>query len=257
MSSVIDKILETTKKRIQKIDKPQTHPKIEKRDLLKIIETKKRQNKIPVIAEIKPSSPTKRYLEVKPRRAAQIAFQMQKGGAAGISVLTEPEFFHGSLKNLEEARKAVKLPILRKDFIIDEKQLWETNSDLILLISGVLKTRLNHFVDQALSHGIEPLVEVHNAQELGNALETQTRFIGINNRDLNTLKIDLRTTEKLAPLAKKEERIIISESGIKTPEDAIRMMNAGADGVLVGSTIMEGNIYQKTKELTNALKNKK
>jgi indole-3-glycerol phosphate synthase len=176
---------------------------------------------------------------------------MESAGATAISVLTEPNFFKGSIKNLESVRQKVKIPVLRKDFIIHKNQISEVESDLILLIAGILGDELDEFVNDAISSGREPLVEVHNMVELEKAMSTGTKIIGINNRDLTTMKVDITTTEKLAPLI--SDRIIISESGISSPDDAMRMMDAGADAILVGTSIMQGNIYEKTYELVHAL----
>lgn len=249
MHQIINDILESTKKRI-----PLTSDKKEKiksRNFQDSVKARKQQNQIPVIAEVKPSSPTRAIRNVKPEDAAEIAMEMEKGGAAAISVLTEPQFFKGSMESLNSVRQAVKIPVLRKDFIIDEAQICEARSDLLLLIAGILGDNLDDFVNKAISYGREPLVEVHNTMELENALSTRTNIIGINNRDLNTLKVDITTTEKLAPLI--SGRIIISESGISSPDDAVRMIEAGADAILVGTSIMQGNIYDKTYELVHAL----
>ncbi|VVB93799.1 Indole-3-glycerol phosphate synthase [uncultured archaeon] len=250
MHQKINEILESTKKRIP------VHANRKKlicshRDFHDLIKSRKQKRLVPVIAEVKPSSPTRFIRNVTPTDAAWIAQQMESGGAAAISVLTEPQFFKGSIENLKAVRQGVKLPVLRKDFIIDKAQIHEEDSDLILLIAGILGAQLEDFVDEAISSNREPLVEVHNKKELESALSTCTRIIGINNRDLNNLKVDISTTEKLAPLI--SDRIIISESGISTPEDAARMIYAGADAVLVGTSIMEGNIYEKTYELVHAL----
>jgi indole-3-glycerol phosphate synthase len=186
-----------------------------------------------------------------PQDASEIAIQMESAGAAAISVLTEPFFFKGSIQNLISVREAVKIPVLRKDFIINKNQIHEIDSDLILLIAGILGDELDDFVNEALSSGREPLVEVHNSEELENALLSRTNIIGINNRNLTTMKVDITTTENLAPLI--SNRIIISESGIFSPLDAVRMIDAGADAILVGTSIMLGNIYEKTYELVHAL----
>ncbi len=250
MHQKINEILESTKKRIP-VHANKKKLKFSPRDFHDLIKSRKQKRLVPVIAEVKPSSPTRFIRNVTPTDAAWIAQQMESGGAAAISVLTEPEFFKGSIENLKAVRQGVKLPVLRKDFIIDKAQIHEEDSDLILLIAGILGAELEDFVDEAISSNREPLVEVHNKKELESALSTCTRIIGINNRDLNTLKVDISTTEKLAPLV--SGRIIISESGISTPEDAVRMINAGTDAVLVGTSIMEGNIYEKTYELVHAL----
>ena len=248
MHQIIHEILESTKKRIPSTIQKR---KVVSRDFKKYIDQKKQDNIIPVIAEVKPSSPSRFIRDVTPLEAAEIAHQMESGGAAAISVLTEPDFFKGSIKNLESVRQKVKIPVLRKDFILHKNQIQEVESDLILLIAGILGDKLDEFVNEAISSGREPLVEVHNIDELEKAMKTRTKIIGINNRDLTTMKVDITTTEKLAPLI--SDRIIISESGISSPGDAIRMIDAGANAVLVGTSIMQGNVYEKTYELVHAL----
>jgi indole-3-glycerol phosphate synthase len=248
MHQIISEILESTRKRLPTIGKKR---KVISRDFRGSISSRKEQNLVPVIAEVKPSSPTRFIMRVNSQDAAEIAELMEAGGAAAISVLTEPQFFKGSIDNLNSVRHVVKIPVLRKDFIIDKSQIHEAESDLILLIAGVLGDELNYFVDEALSSGREPLVEVHNKDELEAALSTHANIVGINNRDLTTMKVDISTTEKLAPLI--SGKIVISESGISTPEDAVRMIDAGADAILVGTSIMQGDVYKKTYELVHAL----
>ncbi len=250
MHPIIDEILDSTKKRLPHVTTGKKRI-IKLRNFQDIIKAREKQHLIPVIAEVKPSSPTRAIRNVTPEYAAEIAKEMELSGAAAISVLTEPRFFKGSIENLNCVRQAVKIPVLRKDFIIDKAQIHEAESDLILLIAGILDDKLEEFVDEAISYAREPLVEVHNENEVENALSTSTNIIGINNRDLNTLKVDITTTEKLAPLI--SDRIIISESGISSTEEAIRMVGAGADAILVGTSIMQGNIYNKTYELVHAL----
>ncbi len=249
MHRIINDILDSTKKRLppsRNIKKG----KIASRNFVESVNARKNQNLIPVIAEVKPSSPTRFIRDVTPQDAAEIAKQMEAAGAAAISVLTEPLFFKGSIKNLNSVRGAVGIPVLRKDFIIDNAQIFEAESDLILLIAGILGSSLSDFVNEALASCREPLVEVHNELELENALSTRANIIGINNRDLTTMKVDISTTEKLAPVV--SGRIIVSESGISSPQDAVRMMDAGVDAILVGTSIMLGNVYEKTYELVHA-----
>ncbi len=250
MHQIINDILDSTRKKLPPSMK-RNKRKIVSRNFHESIRVIKSQNLIPVIAEVKPSSPTRFIRDITPQVAADIAKQMETAGAAAISVLTEPQFFKGSIQNLKSVRSAVKIPVLRKDFIIDKAQLHEVDSDLTLLIAGILGSSLADFVDEALANGREPLVEVHNEMELENALSTRTNIIGINNRNLTTMKVDISTTEKLAPLI--SGRIIVSESGISSPEDAVRMMDAGVDAILVGTSIMLGNVYEKTYELVHAL----
>lgn len=160
-----------------------------------------------------------------------------ENNACAISVLTEPTHFKGALENAVIARKA-GLPVLRKDFIFDERQLQEVQADLVLLIAS-LDIDLERFVDLARAHGMEPLVEVHTGPELEMALKTDAKIIGINNRNLNTLEVDLGTFERLAPRAKDAGVFLVAESGVHSREDARRMMQAGADALLVGTALME------------------
>ena len=253
MNRIIEDIISATKIRVDKLSGG-TAQTISTRSLLRSIQNAKNLQYIPVIAEVKPASPTTHNREVNPADAAQIARTMEKAGACAISVLTEPDFFHGSLENLEYVRQAVSIPVLRKDFIIDERQLYETESDLILLISGILGDMLPEFIELAKERGLQPLVEVHDHTELMAALETDADIIGINNRNLKTMEIDLSTTVELAPIIREQmnNTTIISESGILTPQDAVRVIRAGADAVLVGTSIMKGDIYKNTRLLVEA-----
>ncbi len=253
MHKVIDDILTSTRRRVADLHAADTDTpkKIERRDIIPLIRLRKRENRIPVIAEVKPGSPTTGKREITPDGAARIAQEMEAAGAVAISVLTEPAFFGGSMENLSAVRRAVSIPVLRKDFIIDEKQIYETESNLILLIAGILGNDLKRFVDLSIMRGMEPLVEVHDKAELADALNTEARIIGVNNRNLNTLTVDLSTSEHLIPLIP-DDRTIISESGTRGPADAVRMIRAGADAILVGTAVMDAP-YDLTKALVDAL----
>ncbi|AKB75044.1 Indole-3-glycerol phosphate synthase [Methanosarcina lacustris Z-7289] len=257
-------ILNTTKIRVQalgvEIHNEDPQPQFLKRDFIAAVAAVRADGRVPVITEVKPASPGKSFRDIPPAAAAELAWEMEEAGAVAISVLTEPGVFRGSLENLKAVRKTVCLPVLRKDFIIDRRQLEEAGSDLILLIAGILGKELDSFVDLALEKGFEPLVEVHNREELELALETDTKLIGINNRNFDTLKIDLATTEELAPLIREYDldhgtsHIIISESGMNSPEDVRRVMQAGADAVLIGSALMESDsVFEKTKEFVQSV----
>jgi indole-3-glycerol phosphate synthase len=256
-------ILNTTKTRVQTLGlhtRPENlQMQFEKRDFLSAVEDAKAEGRVPVIAEIKPASPGKTFKEISPETAARLAWEMEEAGAVAISVLTEPVVFLGSLENLESVRKSVCLPVLRKDFIIDRVQLDEIESDLILLIAGILIDKLGDFVELAFEKGFEPIVEVHNRAELVLALNTSARVIGINNRNFETLKTDLSTTEELAPLIREHDldhgtrHIIISESGMSSTEDVRRAIDAGADAVLIGSALMESDsVFEKTEEFVQS-----
>lgn len=254
MHTIINDIIFSTKNRIKDIKDIDPGKVFNTRSLAKSICSVHDMHGIPVIAEVKPASPTTHNRDVSPFEAAQLALTMENAGAAAISVLTEPDYFRGSLENLEHVRRSVNIPVLRKDFIIDEKQLYEAESDLVLLIAGILNDRLPAFIDLAKRRGLQPLVEVHNLAECMAALNSEARIIGINNRNLRTMQIDLATTEELAPIIREYDPdiIIISESGISTPRDAVRMVQAGADAILVGTSIMKGDIYHNTRLLVKA-----
>ncbi|RFU63421.1 indole-3-glycerol phosphate synthase TrpC [Peribacillus glennii] len=205
---------------------------------------------IDIIAEIKRASPSKGNisLDVIPARQAAI---YESNGVAGISVLTDSEFFKGSFSDLEAVRAAVGVPLLCKDFIIDEIQIdraRKAGADVILLIVAALSAErqkeLYHF---AKGVGLEVITEVHNEHELERAAGMGVEMIGINNRNLKTFEVDLAVTERLAKELGKSSSALISESGMKTKEDVLRVKSAGADAILVGETFM------KSDDLANKL----
>jgi indole-3-glycerol phosphate synthase len=167
-----------------------------------------------------------------------------------LSVITEPAFFHGNTATIPAIRSEVQVPIVRKDFIVDTRQLTETRrlgADAVLLITAILGDQLPEFVEAAYRERLEPLVEVHSRQEAEAALETGADLIGINNRNLKTLKTDLSTTCRLAPLIRKEGRTVIAESGVTWPCD-IRTLRPYASGYLIGSSIMAAKNPRKKLE---------
>lgn len=205
-----------------------------RRDLISKARSLKGRGLIPVIAEIKPRILGRPLVEGE---VAVYARAYASGSACAISVLTEPGYFMGSLQNVAIARRE-GLPVLRKDFITDMRQIHEVYADLILLIAA-LPIDLQEFISEVRSFGSEPMVEVHNEDELERALNTDVRIIGINNRNLSTLEVDLATFEHLAPRAEDAGAFLIAESGVHTRADALRMVGAGADALLVGTSIME------------------
>ena len=190
-----------------------------------------------VIAEIKRASPSAGFIgDADPARWGA---RYEAEGASCLSVLTEPDRFKGSLQDLDAARGHVALPILRKDFTVDEAQVLEagTRADAVLLISALFEVNaLARYVSLAVEVGLTPLVEVHDEWEADLALESGARVVGINNRDLRDFTVDLRTTEKLA--SRLAGATLVAESGVKTPEDTKRLRDAGADAVLVGEAAM-------------------
>jgi indole-3-glycerol phosphate synthase len=195
-----------------------------------------------VIAELKYASPSEGSIRTGPG-PAELAREFARGGCVALSVLTEPDFFRGSLDNIGKVRNSVVLPVLRKDFVIDERQLYETRTsgaNAILLIAGLLGDRLGEFTELAADLGLEPLIEVHSEREMVLALRTDGMLIGINNRDLTTMKVDTGTTLLLAGPAHDAGRLVVSESGIGTAEDIIRLKGA-ADAFLIGTAIMSAD----------------
>ena len=191
-----------------------------------------------IIAEIKRRSPSAGPLRLE-LDAAALARSYAEGGAAAISVLTEPEHFEGSLEDMGAACGA-GLPVLRKDFIIDPLQLLESRAagaDSVLLIVRILGDELTSFVPAARALGMEPLVEVHDERDLARALEAGARIIGVNHRDLETFEVDPARTATLAPLIP-EDSVLVSLSGVDSAEEVAALASAGADAVLIGESLV-------------------
>ncbi|MBT8217197.1 MAG: indole-3-glycerol phosphate synthase TrpC [Acidimicrobiia bacterium] len=193
-----------------------------------------------VIAEVKRRSPSRGELAAGIDPAGQ-AQAYEAGGAAAISVLTEPDFFAGSLQDLAAVRASVDIPVLRKDFMVSPAQVWESalgGADVILLIVAILgDDELAELLAEASSAGLDALVEVHTREEAERALAAGARIVGVNNRDLTTFEVDLAAAEKLAPVVAAAPHRI-AESGIFSAADAGRMAEAGYDGVLVGEALV-------------------
>ncbi|MCG3148360.1 MAG: Indole-3-glycerol phosphate synthase [Verrucomicrobiae bacterium] len=205
--------------------------------------------KTALIAEVKKASPSAGVIAHN-FDPVGIARQYEGAGAAAISVLTDEKFFQGKLDYLRQIREAVRLPLLRKDFIIDELQVYEAvagGADAILLIAAILTdSQLRDYRALAEHLKLAALVEVHDEAELNRALNSGAGIIGINNRDLKTFKVSLTTTERLAAQIP-EDRIVVAESGINTRADVERL---GTDAILVGESLMKsGDVAGKVKEL--------
>ena len=194
-----------------------------------------------VIAELKPASPSRGIIR-DPFDAPALARSLESAGAAAVSVLTEGEFFRGSLKNLRDARKQVALPALRKDFIFDPWQVWETranDADSFLLIVAVLEDALlRDLIALGRELHMEPLVEVHTREELDRALAADARIIGVNNRDLKTLDVRMQTSFELIEQIP-DHCIAVAESGLRTHADLRDLRAAGFDGFLIGEHLMQ------------------
>ncbi|MBA3473206.1 MAG: indole-3-glycerol-phosphate synthase [Rubrobacter sp.] len=190
-----------------------------------------------VVAEIKRASPSVGF--ISDADPAEWAARYEAEGASCLSVLTEPDRFKGSLEDLDAARDRVALPVIRKDFTVDEAQVLEagTRADAVLLIAALFDiASLARYISLAVELGLTPLVEIHDEAEADLALESGAQVIGVNNRDLRDFTVDLGTFERLAP--RLAEATLVAESGVKAPEDGRRLRDAGADAVLVGEAAM-------------------
>lgn len=217
-----------------------------------------RQN--PIITEVKVASPSRGTIKTS-IDPSDVAKAMENGGATGISVLTEPKHFSGSLKYLEKVRKAVKLPILMKDIIIDPIQIEAASrigANVILLIEalfdrGYCKLTIEEIIKKAHTRRLEVLLETHSEKEFEEAVETDADLVGINNRDLRTLKVDLGITETILKKQSPKGKVVVSESGMMAPRDFLFLRGCGAQAFLIGSSIMMADsIEQKVKEFVTA-----
>ena len=229
----------------------------ERRDFLAAL-CKPCRGDIALIAEVKKASPSAGVI-CKDFDPVRIAREYEAAGASCLSVLTDEKFFQGSLDYLRQIRAAVKLPLLRKDFIIDERQILEAiewGADAILLIVAILDdARLQRFHALAMEAGVAVLVEVHDEAELERTLKIGAKLIGVNNRNLKTFKVELATTEQIAAKlfsspATRHSPLLIAESGIHTRADVERLKKCGANAILVGESLMRGgDIQSKIREL--------
>ena len=222
---------------------------VDPHDLSAAFDAAAADGRVPLIAEVKPTSPTTDG--TRDDDPVALAESMVAGGAAALSVLTEPEHFGGSVETLERVREAVDVPVLRKDFVVSEPQLDAVESDVVLLIARFVGDDLPELLAAARDRGFQVLVEVHDREELTCAVDAGATIVGVNNRDLAELVVDLGTFESVAPEAP-DDVTLIAESGIATPDDVRRMRAAGADALLVGSAIMDGDVERNTRELTRA-----
>lgn len=210
---------------------------------------------ISIIAEVKKASPSKGIIKAD-FDPAGIAKQYDEAGVQAVSVLTEKNYFMGSNNNLVKIRQSVPLPLLRKDFIIDIWQVYESRyigADAILLIASLLsKEQLKRFQVVAKVLGMQCLVEIHNIRELEKVLQSGAKIIGINNRNLKNFKVNLKTTAEIINNIPRD-RAVVSESGISTKKDVYYLRELGADAILVGESFMKAaSIVKKVKELSEA-----
>jgi indole-3-glycerol phosphate synthase len=215
---------------------------------------------VPVIAEIKSASPSAGLIRqrLEPKK---IALAMARGGATGISVLTEPEHFSGALSNLARVREAVNLPILMKDIFLSPVQLEAAarmGANAVLLIQAVFdrgygELSATGMIEEAHSRGVEVLLEVHNEPEFQRAIDSDVDLVGINNRNLGTLQVDLNVTRRVLQSRRLNGKVIVSESGINTAADIRFLSGCGANAFLIGSAIISAvDVESKVREFTSA-----
>lgn len=253
---ILDRIVESTQKRVAALKETETV------ETLKAQATKAVQpflfeqalsgEGIAFICEIKKASPSKGLIAAD-FPYLEIAREYEAAGADAISVLTEPEFFQGVSAYLTEIRKNVNIPVLRKDFIIDEIQIYESSlmgADAILLIAAILnQQQLESYLQIADSLGLSALVEAHDEAEVKQAITAGARIIGVNNRDLKTFEVDVENSIRLRQLVP-PEICFVSESGIRTHKDIEKLQDNGVNAVLIGETLMKsGDKKKKLAEL--------
>ena len=255
MNNILKKICDLKKKDLEKLKKEKTFDEVKRttdvRGFLAKLKDKNKQT-YNLITEIKRASPSKGVIcnEFNP---IQIAKDYEKAGASCISILTEENFFKGNLDTLNKVKNIIKIPILRKDFIVDKWQIYESyfnEADCILLIVAALSNEeLRLFYKTAKKLGLDVIVEVHNYEELERALNLNVECIGINNRNLKTLEINLNTFKELSKEIPKNV-VKICESGISKKKQLEEFEKYGADAFLVGETLMKSdNIYKNTLNL--------
>jgi indole-3-glycerol phosphate synthase len=246
MPAFLDQIVAATRERVAKAKRGADVLELEKRSERHVPRgfrralASKGANNIAVIAELKKASPSKGLIRAD-FRPAELARELESAGAAALSVLTDDEFFQGSLENLRAASAAVKIPCLRKDFIVDEFQLLEARANsadaILLIVAALTSSELISLARAAKSHGLDVLCEVHDGDELARALDAGCDLIGVNSRNLRTFKVDLNTALDLA------ERIPgnvtrVAESGIRSSDDIAHLRAAGYDAFLIGESLM-------------------
>jgi indole-3-glycerol phosphate synthase len=233
--------IERLRPRVKKLER-QAQARTDFRDFRSALQQS--DGSLAVIAEVKKASPSAGVI-ASSFDPVEIAKNYERDGANAISVLTDTKFFQGKLQDLAGVRRAVSVPLLRKDFILDEIQIAESavnGADAILLIVAALEQKaLVHLLRATSTYQLDALVEVHTREELNRALDAGAKIIGINNRNLATFDVDLAVTEELCREVP-DEIVLVSESGIKTPQDVARVKACGVDAILVGEALMRREI---------------
>ncbi len=246
MAAILEQITAATRRRVEATRRTADLREMERRAAAHVprgfrpVLAAKGRDGIAVIAELKKASPSKGLIRAA-FDAAELARELEGAGAACLSVLTDEEFFQGSLENLRKASAAVSIPCLRKDFIIDEFQLVEARANsadaVLLIVAALTNDELNRLAEGARSHGLDVLCEVHDRDELRRALDAGCDLIGVNTRDLRTFNVDLKTALDLSPEFPVGV-VRVAESGIHSAEDVARLRAAGYHAFLVGESLM-------------------
>ena len=254
MGTILDAIIKRKRVEVEELKNAGVEMFVSESKQRSLMKALREANNIAIISEFKRASPSKGDINLSLDPAEQ-AKLYARSGASAISVLTDEKGFKGSFTDLKKVREAVDLPILCKDFIVDQIQIDMARSagaDVILLIASALsQEKLSELYEYAAEKGLECLVEIHDERDLDKALNINAQIIGINNRDLKSFEVNLGNTEKLGPLVKKAGSFLISESGMKTRGDIGRAAAAGANGVLIGETFMtSADLIDVFQELT-------
>ncbi len=252
---ILEEIVKTKKKEIDGLKERYKLP-LKTGDLPKVRGFKKAVSRrgMNLIAEMKAASPSSGVI-VDNYVPADIAAVYEKAGACAVSVLTDAEYFKGSINDIAKVKNSIKLPVLRKDFIIDESQIYESRlagADAILLIARILdRDELERFIKIAGDLKMDALVEVHSVKEARSAIDAGAEIIGINNRDLNTLKVDLGTTVNIMnEIPELKRKVLVSESGISERSQVELLRDIGVNAVLVGEAILKSpDMREKIREL--------
>lgn len=255
--TILDKIIAEKKQEVEEL-KAKDIMNVQRKNVDSFYNSVKNNHKMSIIAEIKRASPSKGMIHpnVDPVKQALI---YEEAGAKAISVLTDTPFFQGTMDDLRKVRAAVNLPILCKDFMIDKIQIdhaYAAGANIILLIAAALDdTTFKELYQYAEEKGLEILCEVHNEEEMERVLKLNPKLVGVNNRDLKTFHVDLKTTERLANMVHDEDCLFISESGLKTIHNIEEVASYGAEAILVGETFMRAqNVQEAVQAFQVALK---
>ncbi|GAA0604172.1 indole-3-glycerol phosphate synthase TrpC [Virgibacillus siamensis] len=241
--TILDKIIAEKEKEVRtlKLETNKAAPAHQK-SVVRIADSFRSTETMNIIAEIKRASPSKGSINLEVNPAEQ-AKKYEACGAGAISVLTDKTFFKGSMDDVRNVREATDLPILCKDFFIDTVQIDQAKaagaSIILLIVAALTPEKLKELHQYATEQGLEVLCEVHNEDEMKQAVTLDAAIIGINNRDLKTFNVSLDTFGRLASMVTNPETVLISESGIKTRSDVLHVRNSGAHGILVGETLMQ------------------